>query len=316
MAGQDRDLPYRRRDLIDTRRPKRRRSRSASPTPVPVKMARAFHGESATRKPPDYALHRHSPGDAELRRLVDGHRIPNSIFDRLEARWIELKDEASRNAREASKSAARGLEIGKRCNQIHDLKAEIDKKAGVIRTLQERIGEAGKLREEKSDLEEFIETQSQLIDIGTSALRDQRMKVGRLEGEVRELRSKNSELETEVGSLQDIVDQLGEADGEELVGLALEAQARRTLNMVQGLQREVAEKDAREGRRVGEVASLEMQVLEKGRRATAAEQKQLEQARFIEELKKERNGARTRAEEAENIAEEEGKLIKRLLDLE
>ncbi|KAF7195988.1 hypothetical protein HII31_02614 [Pseudocercospora fuligena] len=319
MAGKE-GLPYRRRDLIDTRKPKRCRSRSASPTPVPNKAARAFLGKSESALRQQQTLKsdtdlRSVAGDAELRRLVYGHRIPNSIFDRLEARWIELKDEASRNAKEASKSAARGLEIGKRCNQIHDLKAEIDKKDGVIRKLQERNGESGKLRDEKRDLEEFIETQNQLIEIGTSALRDQRMKVGRLEEENVGLKTRNEELETEIGNLQDIVAQMETAEGEELVGLALEAQAQRTLNMVQGLQREVAEKDSREARRVGEVASLEMQVLEKGRRATAAEQKQLEQAKVIEELRKERDEARMRAKEAEAIAEEEGKLIKRLMEL-
>ncbi|EME80409.1 uncharacterized protein MYCFIDRAFT_78149 [Pseudocercospora fijiensis CIRAD86] len=299
MAGQQ-ELPYRRRDLIDTRK----RQRSASPTPIPNKMARAI------------------PGDAELRRIVYGHRIPNSIFERLESRWIELKDEAAKhardaasNAKEASKSAARGIEIGKRCNQIHDLKTEIEGKEKVMRKLQERNGESGKLRAEKKDLEEFIETQNQLIEIGTSALRDQRMKVGRLEEENEGLKGRVEELETENGHFQDLVGQMGEAEGEELVGLALEAQAMRTLGMVKGLQREVEEKDAREARRVEEIVRYEQQILEERRKVTEAEQKKQEQAKLIEELREEVEAARLKAKEAENIAEEEGRLIKRLLEL-
>lgn len=243
-----------------------------------------------TRRPGNAGGRRDSARDYPGIRKDDPHRRDHKgrPFDESERRRLGAIIQEKEHAN--SKKKAELTELGKR----------LSKKDSKIQELEQLLAGKNKkisdLQKQTKDDAAVNEQHAQLLEFGTSTLRDQREKRATLEKENEALRQRISDLESKYDDLNDVLLQMEEAKGDELTGLALEAQARQSLDLVKGLQADVAEKDA-------ELQQLKTVLAEKDKKVAAKEKREAE---LIETMKRQ-------AKERGEFAREQQKLVERTL---
>ena len=224
----------------------------------------------------------------------------------------------------------RGNEIKTRCSQIHDLKQHLEDarreayrnrdgskfkdlsvaitqlKNAEAKAKRDQNASTHELKERKQYYETFIDDQNQMLDLGRKVLANKTEQAERLDGENCQLRATVGDRDATISALNRQILRMSMASPHEMVQVAVEAQAQRTLDMVRGLQTDLAQRDVDiKNRRAtnseliaanekfnGEVDEL--------KRAAAATDKAL-------------RSALNQAAEAKAITEDQAKLIDRLM---
>lgn len=230
-----------RKTLIDTRRRRRdsvlttSREGARSPTPEPP----------AKRRRPN----------VDLGAMLKPAQIPPDKYYAIQSVLFEQDKIMSE----------RGDEIRDRCIQIHNLKKDLDdanaridrdqerlkKKANQIAGLEKQLvkakgvqnGAADELRKRKRYFEEVTDDQEDLINVGRKILTEKTQEASRLTEENKQLRATISDRDGTISSLNNQVLRISMASGDEMATMAIESQAQRTLSMVRGLQKNIAERD-------------------------------------------------------------------------
>ncbi|KAM3414940.1 hypothetical protein BST61_g10080 [Cercospora zeina] len=156
--------------------------------------------------------------------------------------------------------------------------------------------------------DEHVRFQDSLINFGTKAVQEQRLRAEAAEQEVSRLKALGADLESSRAILQDQVGHFElamHASADDFTRSALEAQAQRSVYMVKGYQNDLV-------REQGNVEKLKRMVFDRDRALRESEQKSKEQARELEEAKKQLAAYKRRAEGEREVSNEQASLIKRL----
>lgn len=270
---------------------------------------------------------RYQPRDLELHDILQGQRVPGPIFDRLEARFVELKDDASYVRETRATVIAQDREIANRDNQIRQMKASREqwkqdkarmqydakkaiseekdnssKRLKVERTA--RVEDAQvirELREENEELKEKTGRQDSFLKFNTKAHEDKRLEMERSSKQLASLREMVDAKDRTISNMNMRLHAMVNASGEEATQHALEAQAQRTLGMVQGLQANVADQDSK-------IDELQRLLAERDATIQAQDQK----VKYVEEMEKRVQSAEKHAAEASALAEEQQIIIDKM----
>lgn len=257
----------------------------------------------------DLDQYRHQ--DHELRRIFFGHKVPGSIFNRLEARWLELKVKGLRVEQAEEVAQIRGREMNERNHTIHDLRVSNEKLESELERIKNSRGhkqlkaekaaraEDAKqikgLKKENEELTHQTDLMSGLLKFNTKAHEDKRAEMQRMSGELASLREMVDAKDRAIATMDMHLNTMADASPDDTLRLALKAQAQRTLGMVQGLQKDVADRD-------GAVEELQALLAERD----AIIEAQSEQLKTVDDKEQ-------RLAEASALAEEQQAFISKLL---
>ena len=140
---------------------------------------------------------------------------------------VELGDlDKRRTSNKGDQYVPRDRQLEEAMNKVTDLRGEI------------RI-----LERQYEDANDKLENQEDLLNAGRKCLTAKNEECERLGEENKQLRATVSERDSTISSVYDQVMRSAMASGDEMTQMALQAQAERTLSMVKGLQKDVAERD-------------------------------------------------------------------------
>lgn len=205
------------------------------------------------------------PHDQELRTIFTGLNVPDSVFERLENGWLNLKVEVAKGKKAEDLADARGKEIATRCQQIHDMRVINEELTADLGHTQEQLqrwrrrDSAADLnaeraaRKEDTRLIESLEKENEelkqssdfmmgLLKANTKEHENKRVKMEGMAKELASLRQMVDAKDRSINTMGMQLNAIALASPDQMLALALEAQAQRTLGMVQGLQAEIAEK--------------------------------------------------------------------------
>ena len=135
------------------------------------------------------------------------------------------------------------------------------------------------LRERKHHLETQLEEKNQWMAMGTKALDEKTSEVKRLEGESARLSRLVTERDSTVSKLNEQIMHIGNAPAHEITSVMLEAQASRTLGLVNGLKEDVAREQSK-------AKGLETQIESMNGVIRTQNQAKVDQQREVEGLKR------------------------------
>lgn len=266
------------------------------------------------------------PASLDLGAMLYPDRITKDKYHKVQT---VLKDQDKRikalikdlDAREQM-CADRGRETSKRCNQINSLKQRaesLERENDRLREEKRRSAAASEnswkqLREKKEYLQGQLKEKDEFLTAGGKVVKDQAEKLQRLESENVRLRQTVTERDTMVSKLNEQIWKVTSASPDEQTQIRLEVQAQTTLNMVNGLKRDVSTRDER-------IEELERQIGEKDRVRRGEIQAKTDLQREVEGVKRElarqrevAEAATTRAKEAREAAADQEKLIGRIME--
>ena len=169
------------------------------------------------------------------------------------------------------------------------------------------------LRERKHHLETQLEEKNQWMAMGTKALDEKTSEVKRLEGESARLSRLVTERDSTVSKLNEQIMHIGNAPAHEITSVMLEAQASRTLGLVNGLKEDVAREQSK-------AKGLETQIERMNGVIRTQNQAKVDQQREVEGLKRALSkqesiaeAATQRAKDAKEVTEEQNALVARLM---
>ncbi|PPJ58074.1 hypothetical protein CBER1_05280 [Cercospora berteroae] len=247
-------------------------------------------------------------------RKLPGHETKE---DRHKYQITNLNNLQKRNKDELQKAADKSKADEREIEKLRKRADEDDKE---IRKLRQQLGtrmsippaerqpEIKVTTREQAATEEYAKFQESLIIFGTKAVQEQRLRAEAAEQEVSRLRALGEELETSRAVLQDQVAHFELAmvtSADDYTRSALEAQAKRSISMVQGYQNDVA-------REKNTVEKLRTTVADRDRALRGSEQKSKDQAIELQYAQTQLAAYKRRAENEREVANEQADLIKRL----
>lgn len=222
---------------------------------------------------------------------------------------MELKRQNALLEVDASRAIERGQTIqrlesanSKLKNQVQKLQQINEEKGRSLAQVRAELRGKAEATKEQEDLRARLELQEHLLDFGTSAIREKREEAEKYATKNFDLQQALAERDNRMNAMEDLISQMENATGDQMLGLALEAQAQSTLRLVQGLKSDVAERD---------VAIENLQTAIANRDAKA--QKQKEPAEILASTEETLPGANQPSTDAQEILEEQGQLIERLV---
>ena len=299
-------------------------------------MDRPLSNTIVPRKRKSFHNHNHSDHDSvlsltssakmnretDLGALLSGSGLPPKKFWAIQRVLNEQEDVI----------AERGAEIHDRGIQIRDLKEDLHRNrlkvevdSGRIERRDRELSKLEKeletakakaeqgnvsaceLRERKQYFDNYAEEQNQLMSLGRKMLARKTEEAEGFEKEIIQLRAALDERDAMIGELQDQVLRMSMAPPDAMAAMAIEAQAQRTLGLVKGLQKDVADRDA-------EIANLKAQsnghqlgMALSATQTKAVNAKLTAKSQALQAVEKQ-------AAEAKSITEDQAKLVQRLME--
>lgn len=260
--------------------------------------------------------HRHHPyrqRHAEVGTIVE----LEAKDERQRHEITKLNNLQRRNKDELQKAADRSKADEREIERLRRRADEDDKE---IRKLRQQLGnrtsvppaerktEVEVRTREQAAAEEYAKFQESLINFGTKAVQEQRLRAEAAELEVARLKALGEELETSRAILQDQVAHFElamVASADDYTRSALEAQAQRSIYLVQGYQNDIAKEK-------NTVEKLRMTVAERDKALRESEQRSKSQALELQDAQTQLASYKRRAENEREVADEQASLIKRL----
>lgn len=249
-----------------------------------------------------------------LRVLLRGEKLPQPVFRRIQDALTAQSNSISRLQRDLhdqrghveraedafirSKGDARRAldDLNRKARDLDEVAKELNKER--IKLEDVRVAKA----QRQKDLEEL----NQIMDLGTKVLAERNDENERLQEEMQSLRSSLADRDSTITSLRESVLHMTMAAPDGFAAFALEAQARQVLAMVNGLQQDVAEKDALIADRQQAEDELSQAIGQYKDEATEAQ-------KTIEDLRASLEASKVRASEAQGVLDSQSDLIKRLM---
>ncbi|KAF2212588.1 hypothetical protein CERZMDRAFT_97086 [Cercospora zeae-maydis SCOH1-5] len=236
------------------------------------------------------------------RRPKSGQRNENhrqTRTDRHKQELTRLNHSQKRSKDELERAAIKAKADNR---EIRKLREQADENGQEIRRLRHHLAT------QAPATDEHVKFQDSLINFGTKAVQEQRLRAEAAEQEVSRLKALSADLESSRAILQDQVGHFElamHASADDFTRSALEAQAQRSVYMVRGYQNDVA-------REQNAVEKLRRTVSARDSALRESERKSKEQALELEEAKKQLAAYERRAEGEREVTNEQASLIKRL----
>lgn len=227
----------------------------------------------------------------------------NNLQRRNKDELQKAADKSKADEREIEKLRKRADEDDK---EIRKLRQQLGNRTSIPPA--ERKTEIEVTTREQAATEEYVKFQEALINFGTKAVQEQRLRAEAAEQEVSRLKTLGEELETSRAVLQDQVAHFElamVASADDYTRSALEAQAQRSIYMVQGYQNDIAKEK-------NTVEKLRMTVAERDKALRESKKKAKDQAIELQYAQTQLAAYKQRAEDGREVADEQASLIKRL----
>lgn len=183
-----------------------------------------------------------------------------------------------------------------------DLKAERAARKEDTQLIKDLKQENEKLERENEGLKQDCDVAAGLLKFNTKAHQDKQVQMDRMSEDLASLREMVDAKDRAISTMDRNINAMADASPDDTLRLALDAQAQRTLGMVQGLQTEVANMDTI-------IGNLHESIME--RDATIEAHK--ERLDAINEMEERATAADQRASEAQALAEQQQEIINQLM---
>ena len=264
------------------------------------------------------------PRNTDLGRLLNGQSLSRGVYTKIQTtlkdqeKTIQTQSKDLHELEQTLKERDRDLhDHSERIQYFKERIAELDQQMDRLRTEKQRSGglenSLRQLRERRDELQVKLKERDDLIAMGTKGIENLGEDKRRLEAENSRLRQTVTERDTTVSKLNEQIWKVTMAPADDHTKIVLEAQAERTLGMINDLKSGTKVRDDRIVNLEGQVTKMNAVI--KGQNQTKADlQREVEGLkRELAKQKEVAEGASQREKGVREAVAEQEALIKRIL---